>query len=132
MGFSFLAENSYQCFDILNDIIKGTGSVIQNNLVQGYFPLLCIILENARNDNNPQKKRVSFTHSGNYTGSMTKLFQHTNVRISFKIINTAKNLLKKKTIHGDIQQCRHLESNMFTILESLCTRSNRETNPKKI
>jgi hypothetical protein len=42
-----------------------------------------------------QKKWVTFTYTGNYIRTITKLFKHKKVQIAFKTRNTISNLLKK-------------------------------------
>jgi hypothetical protein len=45
-----------------------------------------------------KQKWVSFTFSGNYVRTITKLLKNTNIKIAFKTSNTIGNILKERII----------------------------------
>jgi hypothetical protein len=51
-----------------------------------------------------QKKWVTFTYTGNYIRTITKLFKHTKVQIAFKTRNTIGNLLKEMRNINKLEQ----------------------------
>jgi hypothetical protein len=80
--------------------LPGSNNIADSN---GYNKQLIIRLDNAirlnkhhkTDESKDNKKWVTFTYTGNYIRTITKLFKHTKVQIAFKIGNTIDNLLKE-------------------------------------
>jgi hypothetical protein len=51
-----------------------------------------------------KQKWVSFTFSGNYVWTITKLLKNTNIKISFKTNNTIGNILKERITTNKYEQ----------------------------
>jgi hypothetical protein len=57
-----------------------------------------------KNNSDAKQKWVSFTFSGNYVRTITKLFKNTNIKIAFKTNNTIGNILKERTTTNKYEQ----------------------------
>jgi hypothetical protein len=62
------------------------------------------IKQNKHKNNDKKRKWVSFTLSGNYIRTITKLFKNTNIKTAFKSNNTIGNLLKERTTTNKYEQ----------------------------
>jgi hypothetical protein len=81
--------------------LNTTINIAKNN---GYNRQQIIKIDNTikqskhKNNSDPKQKWVSFTFSGNYVRTITKLFKNTNINIAFKTNNTIGNVLKKEQL----------------------------------
>jgi hypothetical protein len=60
--------------------------------------------KNHKNNDDVQQKWVSFTSTGNYIRTITKLLKNTNIKIAFKTNNTIGNILKDRIINSTYEQ----------------------------